>query len=311
MRAAIIRIFARRVPILARVPDTATLLDEATLLESVERALAQAIDGRALAPRLAEAMRYASLGGGKRVRPLLTIRCGLAAGASEASALLPAAIAFEFIHAFSLVHDDLPALDNDDMRRGRATTHKTFGEALAILAGDGLQSLAIETALASPRAPERVAIEVARACTDMISGQVYDTLGGFPTGCDAPADRLALIHRNKTGALLRGACRVGAIAAGANPAMLERFTRYGEAMGHMFQVVDDILDETQSSQTLGKSAGKDKAQGKTTYPSVHGLDRSRAFVQQLRDEALDALSGLDSASDPLRALARNLATRTS
>jgi geranylgeranyl pyrophosphate synthase len=287
------------------------MLDDTMLLETVEHALAQAIDRRTLAPKLAEAMRYASLGGGKRVRPLLAIRCGLAAGAPDASSLLQAAIAVEFIHAFSLVHDDLPALDNDDLRRGRPTTHKAFGEALAILAGDGLQALAIEAALASPRAPERVAIEVARACTDMISGQVYDTLAGFPSGCDAPADRLSLIHRNKTGALLRGACRVGAIAGGADLAMLERFTRYGEAMGHMFQVVDDILDETESSQTLGKSAGKDKAQGKTTYPAVHGIDRSRAFVHELLKEALDALSGLDSAADPLRTLARNLAIRTS
>ena len=287
------------------------MLDDARLLEIVEGALEQALHGRSLAPKLAEAMRYASLGGGKRVRPLLTIRCGLAAGATDASTLLPAAIAVEFIHAFSLVHDDLPALDNDDLRRGRPTTHKAFGEALAILAGDGLQSLAIEAALASPRAPERVAIEVARACTDMISGQVYDTLGGFPAGCDAAAESLALIHRNKTGALLRCACRVGAVAAGATADLLERFTRYGEVMGHMFQVVDDILDETQTSQTLGKSAGKDKAQGKTTYPAVHGIERSRAFVQELLDEALTALSGLDSAADPLRALARNLATRTS
>ncbi|MFM7806422.1 MAG: polyprenyl synthetase family protein, partial [Planctomycetota bacterium] len=191
---------------------------------------------------LAEAMRYASLGGGKRVRPVLTVRCGLAAGATDPATLLPGAIAFEFIHAFSLVHDDLPALDNDDLRRGRPTTHKAFGEALAILAGDGLQSLAIEAALHSPVAPQRVAAEVARACTDMISGQVYDTLGGFPAGCTELPERLALIHRNKTGALLRGACRVGAIAAGANEATIDRLTRYGEAMGHMFQVVDDILD---------------------------------------------------------------------
>jgi geranylgeranyl pyrophosphate synthase len=277
----------------------------------VERALTEAIDERGLAPRLAEAMRYASLGGGKRVRPVLCVRCGLAAGADETAALLPGAIAFEFVHAFSLVHDDLPALDNDDLRRGRPTTHKAFGEALAILAGDGLQSLAIETALRSPVAPARVAEEVARACTDMITGQVYDTLGGFPAGCDALAERLACIHRNKTGALIRGACRVGAIAAGADEATVDRLTRYGEAMGHMFQVVDDILDETESSQTLGKSAGKDKAQGKTTYPAVHGLERSRAFVQQLLGEAVSALAGLDAAADPLRAMARSLATRTS
>jgi geranylgeranyl diphosphate synthase type II len=311
MKGAIIRVSDASVSILRRVSDTATMLDDATLLASVERALERAIDTRALAPRLAEAMRYASLGGGKRVRPVLAIRCGLAAGAPDIHALLPAAIAFEFIHAFSLVHDDLPALDNDDLRRGRPTTHKAFGEALAILAGDGLQSLALEAALASPRAPDRVALEVARACTDMISGQVYDTLAGFPADCVAPADRLALIHRNKTGALIRGACRVGALAAGASPALLERFSRYGEAMGHMFQVVDDILDETQTSQTLGKSAGKDKAQGKTTYPAVHGIERSRSFVRELREEALQALSGLDASADPLRTMARALATRTS
>ena len=296
---------------LRRVKTAAAVIDDAAILHSVEQALVAAIDARALAPRLAEAMRYASLGGGKRVRPVLCVRCGLAAGADDPAPLLPAAIAFEFIHAFSLVHDDLPALDNDDLRRGRPTTHKAFGEALAILAGDGLQSLAIEVALRSPIAPERVATEVARACTDMISGQVYDTLAGFPDGCVSLPERLALIHRNKTGALLRGACRVGAIAAGAPEGTIDRLTRYGEAMGHMFQVVDDILDETESSQTLGKSAGKDKAQGKTTYPAVHGLERSRAFVQELREEALSALSGLDSAADPLRSMARSLATRTS
>ena len=285
-------------------------IDDAAILHAVEAALTSAIAHRPLAPRLAEAMRYASLGGGKRVRPLLAVRCGLAAGATSVEPLLPGAIAFEFIHAFSLVHDDLPALDNDDMRRGRPTAHKAFGEALAILAGDGLQSLAIEAALASPVSPAHVAGEVARACTDMISGQVYDTLGGFPAGCDDPADRLRLIHRNKTGALLRGACRVGAIAAGAVPATVDRLTRYGEAMGHMFQVVDDILDETQSSHTLGKSAGKDKAQGKTTYPAVHGLDRSRAVVQELLTESLKALEHLGDPAEPLRAMARALAVRT-
>ena len=139
MERAIIRVRAASVSILRRVNGTATLLDDATLLESVERALERAIDGRALAPRLAEAMRYASLGGGKRVRPLLALRCGIAAGCGDIASLMPGAIAFEFIHAFSLVHDDLPALDNDDLRRGRPTTHKAFGEALAILAGDGLQ----------------------------------------------------------------------------------------------------------------------------------------------------------------------------
>jgi len=289
---------------------TALHIDDATILASVETALAAAIDSRNLAPRLAEAMRYAVLGGGKRVRPVLTVRCGLAAGATDIEPLLPAAIAFECIHAFSLVHDDLPALDNDDMRRGRPTAHKAFGEPLAILAGDGLQSLAIEVALASPRDPARIAREVAQACTDMITGQVLDTLGGFPESCTQPADRLARIHENKTGALIRGACRAGAIAAGAAPALLDRLSAYGAAMGHMFQVVDDILDETQTSQTLGKSAGKDKAQGKTTYPAVHGMERSREFVQQLLQEAERALAPIGPEADPLRAMASALATRT-
>ena len=300
-----------RLRILApRVSTVAANIQDAAILQAVEDALAAAIDRRGLAPRLAEAMRYASLGGGKRVRPVLAIRCGLACGEGSLEALLPAAVAFEFIHAFSLVHDDLPSLDNDDLRRGRPTTHRAFGEALAILAGDGLQSLALEVALSSPRHPDRVAHEVASACTDMISGQVYDTLGGFPADTVADADRLRLIHRNKTGALIRGACRSGAIAGGGSTATVDRLTRFGEAIGLMFQVVDDILDETQTSATLGKSAGKDKAQGKMTYPAVHGLDRSRRVIESLHQEALGCLRELPAA-DPLRSMVDSLVTRTS
>ncbi len=301
-----------RLPILAaRVSTVTANIQDTAILQAVEAALAEAIDRRGLAPRLAEAMRYASLGGGKRVRPVLAIRCGLACGEGSLQSLLPAAVAFEFIHAFSLVHDDLPALDNDDLRRGRPTTHKAFGEALAILAGDGLQSLAMEVALTSPRHPDRVAHEVSAACTDMISGQVYDSLGGFPADTHAQADRLRLIHRNKTGALIRGACRSGAIAGGGSTASVAGLTRFGEAIGLMFQVVDDILDETQTSATLGKSAGKDKAQGKMTYPAVHGLERSREVVTRLRVEALDHLAGLPGSVDPLRAMVEALVTRTS
>jgi geranylgeranyl pyrophosphate synthase len=300
-----------RVPILAgRVSTTAANIDDTLILQCVEAALAEAIDRRGLAPRLAEAMRYAGLGGGKRIRPLLVVRCGLACGAPAVHDLLPAAVAFEFIHAFSLVHDDLPALDNDDLRRGRPTAHKAFGEALAILAGDGLQSLAVEAALASPHQPARVAHEVAAACTDMISGQVYDTLGGFPADAGGPADRLRLIHRNKTGALIRGSCRAGAIAGGGSAADVDRLTRFGEAIGLMFQVVDDILDETQTSATLGKSAGKDKAQGKMTYPAVHGLQASREVVAALHHDALACLAGLPASAEPLRAMVESLATRT-
>jgi geranylgeranyl diphosphate synthase type II len=285
-------------------------MPDARILTAVEAALQRLIQDRGLAPRLDEAVRYACLDGGKRVRPLLAIRCGMATGEGELERLLPAAVAFECIHAFSLVHDDLPALDNDDLRRGRPTTHKAFGEALAILAGDALQSVAIECALSSPRQAQRVAAEVARACTDMISGQVLDTLGGFPADCTDPMEQLRLIHRNKTGALIRGACRCGAIAAGAPETMVERVSQFGDRMGLMFQVVDDILDETQTTQTLGKSAGKDKAQGKRTYPALMGLEASRGVVRQLHEQAVALLEPLGDPAEPLRTMVEQLATRT-
>lgn len=294
---------------LRRVKTAAATLDDSAILATVERALTEAIDERGLAPRLAEAMRYASLGGGKRVRPVLCVRCGLAAGADETAALLPGAIAFEFVHAFSLVHDDLPALDNDDLRRGRPTTHKAFGEALAILAGDALTSVALEVALASPVRGAQVAAELASATTAMITGQVYDTVGGLPGDPD-PAARLRMIHDNKTGALIRCACRMGAVCASPDPARLEALTRYGQAMGLMFQVVDDILDETQSTAHLGKAAGKDRDAGKVTYPAVFGLETSLRHVQDLLGASLEALRPLGQAADPLRDMAHALATRT-
>ena len=281
---------------------------DSELLASVERALDDALTHHALAPRLREAMRYAALGGGKRVRPILVLRSCEAVG-GDRTAAMPAAIALEMVHCFSLVHDDLPALDNDDLRRGRPTTHKAHGEALAILAGDALLSVALEVALSSPRDPAGIALELASSCTAMITGQVYDTLAGFP-GNPGPADRLRLIHDNKTGALLRAACRMGARCGGADAAALRALTTYGEALGLMFQVVDDILDETQSTEHLGKAAGKDRDAGKLTYPGVFGLDESRAQVERLLRESLAALSPLGEAAEPLRQAARTLATRT-
>ncbi len=315
---------------------------ESQLLTEVERALDAALShdwtaarpaqgpGPALAPllllapRLQEAMRYACLGGGKRVRPVLVLRSCEAAGGNRADAL-PAAIALEMIHCFSLVHDDLPALDNDDLRRGRPTTHKAHGEALAILAGDALLSVALEVALESPCQPAAIARELASATTAMITGQVYDTLAGFP-GTPSEAERLRLIHDNKTGALIRAACRMGALCAGCgaraggarqdsgdggtDDARLEALTRYGQDLGLMFQVVDDILDETQSTEHLGKAAGKDRDAGKLTYPGVYGLEESRKQVERLLDDALTALAPLGDAAEPLRQTARALATRT-
>ena len=281
---------------------------DAQLLQEVESALQLALAEHPLAPRLREAMQYATLGGGKRVRPVLTLRACEAVGGQRADAV-PAAIALEMIHCFSLVHDDLPALDNDDLRRGRPTTHKAHGEALAILAGDALTSVAVEVALESRLRPAEIARELASATTAMISGQVYDTLGGFPGTPDAGA-KLRLIHDHKTGALIRCACRMGALCGTPDEARLHALSTYGEAMGLMFQVVDDILDETQSTEHLGKAAGKDQDAGKLTYPGVFGLEESRRHVAYLLETALGALRPLGPAAEPLRSMAQQLATRT-
>ena len=287
---------------------TKQIVTDEELLAHVEHALTQTIATRSLAAKLKEATQYALLGGGKRVRPLLCLHCCAAASGSMENAM-PAAVAIEMIHAFSLVHDDLPALDNDALRRGRPTTHIAFGEALAILAGDALLSIAMEQALSCTIGAAHIAQELAGATTEMISGQVLDTLGGFPKDFN-PAQQLELIHRQKTGALIRAACRMGAFAAAANPDTLDRLTHWGETMGLMFQVVDDILDQTQSSEHLGKSAGKDEAQGKMTYPKIHGVAWSRDYVKELLEQSEQLLKPLGASAQPLRVMAQALATRT-
>lgn len=287
------------------IGDPSAMTDE-VLLEWIEARLARAIDDLALAPRLDEATRYALLGGGKRLRPMLVLRACLAVG-GEAKDALEGAAALECIHAFSLVHDDLPAMDDDDLRRGRPTTHKVFGEDVAILVGDLLQCLAFELSLASPVEPGAVAAAVGVGTRRMIEGQVHDTIGGFPEGLVDELERLRLIHRCKTAALIQASCRVGAIVGEGDPEVLDR---YGAAIGLMFQVVDDILDETQSTEHLGKTGGKDREAGKRTYPALLGLEESRREVERLESEALDALSGLGDRAEPLRELARRLAVRT-
>jgi geranylgeranyl pyrophosphate synthase len=222
---------------------------------------------------------------------------------------MAAAIAIELIHAFSLVHDDLPALDNDAMRRGLPTVHVAFGEAMAILAGDVLLSLAIECAAASPVRPLEVVREVATATTRMINGQVLDTLGGFAPK-DDPRTRLHQIHENKTGALLVACCRMGAITGGADRAAVDALGRWGHHMGLMFQIVDDLLDETQSAEHIGKAVGKDRDAGKLTFPGVLGIEASRAEVARLGREATELLAPFGARADPLRDLGRFLATRT-
>jgi geranylgeranyl pyrophosphate synthase len=203
-------------------------------------------------------------------------------------------------------------MDDDDMRRGRPTLHVHAGEAMAILAGDAMISIAFELLSETDVAPAdavRLVGELARATTAMVGGQVYDTLGGLPAGL-SDEEQLALIHRSKTGALLRAACRMGAICGGASDHEMKRLDRFGEALGLMFQIVDDLLDVTQSSEHIGKAAGKDVSKGKLTYPGLLGIERSRRDVDRLRVEAIDALSAFGRRADPLRALAADMAVRT-
>lgn len=282
----------------------------------IDAYLSEYLDRTPLPGNLADAIRYSLLGPGKRMRPLLVWHACAAAGAPPERAL-PAAAAIEFIHAFSLVHDDLPGLDNDDLRRGRPTLHKHTSEAMAILGGDAMLTLAfkiVTDTVADSALAASIVRELADATIAMIAGQVYDTLGGFPEAApgkplDEPA-KLELIHHNKTGALIRASCRMGALCAGASPATLAALTTYGEAVGLMFQIVDDLLDVTQTTEHLGKKAGKDQDAGKLTYPVVFGIDRSREEVRRLHDRAIDALRPLGPGADPLRQLCAYMAVRS-
>ena len=257
---------------------------------------------------LRAAAEYSVLGGGKRVRPMIAWRaCEI--GGAPGSHALPVACAFELIHAFSLIHDDLPALDNDDLRRGKPTVHKQFGECTAILTGDLLQSMAVVIAAESTHHADRITHEVGQATIAMIEGQSWDTMGSFPAGLDEP-QRLELIHANKTAALIRGAARGGALAANADPSLIKALGDWGSAVGLMFQVVDDLLDETQSTEHLGKTEGKDRDQGKRTFPAIHGLEGTRATIDTLEKSAKAALSHCGPNADPLREMTASLARRT-
>ncbi len=278
------------------------------LLGSIERELERHVDAAAYSPNLLAAVRHALLGGGKRLRPLLSVRCAEAVGGVERDAL-SAGAAVEMVHAFSLVHDDLPALDNDLVRRGRPTVHVAFGEAMAILAGDALLALAFQAASATPRHADAVVRSVASATAQMINGQVLDTLGGHAPELSA-LGRLQAIHTQKTGALIRCACTIGASAGGAKPTQLEAITNWGETIGLMFQAVDDLLDVTQSAEHVGKAVGKDQDAGKMTYPAVLGVDATRTEIERLRCDAVNSLSAFGSSADPLRLLTEYLAGRT-
>jgi geranylgeranyl diphosphate synthase type II len=252
------------------------------------------------------AMRYSLFAGGKRIRPLLAIAAAQAVSDAPLG-IESCASALEMIHTYSLIHDDLPALDNDDLRRGRPTCHKVFGEAMAILAGDALLTLAFEVLakLDYADAPRRVELvrELAVASGTvggMIGGQVNDIEGGgkYPT-----ARLLESIHRAKTGALLRASVRMGGTYAGADGGQLAALTSFGEHVGLAFQIVDDILDVEQSSEALGKTAGKDAAQKKITFPAVYGIERSREMAEEERLAGHMALQPFDDRAQRLRELA--------
>ena len=257
------------------------------------------------------AMRYSVQAGGKRVRPILCLEAARIFS-SEMAAVLPVACALEFIHTYSLIHDDLPALDNDDLRRGKPTCHKKFGEAAAILAGDALLTLAFETLANAPIEPaRRVAILSDVAAS---AGTVNGMVGGQVADLEAegravqPAD-LEYIHRSKTAALIRAAVVAGAIAGGAGVEDVSRLRRFGDTIGWAFQVIDDILDVEETSATLGKTAGKDAAQKKATYPALHGLEQSRKFAQELESSAMAELSAYGSRAARLQELAEMIVHR--
>ena len=283
----------------------------AEVADQISDDLARRLRCSEIAPLLEEAISYCLLSGGKRLRPALVLLSAEATGVDRSIALGPAC-ALEMIHTFSLVHDDLPAMDDDAMRRGRPTLHVQAGEATAILAGDAMLSMAFEWATdvaVEPGAIVRIVRELATATTDMISGQVYDTIGGLPAEL-TDEQRLQIIQRTKTGALLRAACRMGAICGEADPQTEEHLVAYGEALGEMFQIVDDLLDVTQTAEHVGKATGKDLEAGKLTSPGVVGIDKSREEVERLRQRAHAALAALGAEADPLRSLCDEMAVRT-
>ena len=283
-------------------------------LADVEQALQTWVPGSAPAG-LGDAMRYAVLDGGKRLRPLLVLAAADAVG-GHCEAAMRSACAVELIHAYSLVHDDMPCMDNDVLRRGKPTVHVKFGEALALLAGDALQALAFELIAPEPRDSGVAGDVQARLCRILARAAGYGGMaGGQAIDLASVGERLSeanlrQMHRLKTGALLQASVALGAACGPTGAAASAALDRYGAALGLAFQVVDDILDVTADSATLGKTAGKDAAHDKPTYVSLLGLDASRAYAQALLDEALGALmaSGLAD-TRALKALAHMVIER--
>lgn len=281
---------------------------------AIEAALERLLPADSAPPStIHRAMRYSVFAGGKRIRPVLCLEAARIFTDSLDGAI-QAGCALEFIHTYSLIHDDLPALDNDDLRRGKPTNHKVFGDAMAILAGDGLLTLAFHTLASAPIEPSRrvrVISEIGAAAgtiNGMVGGQVADVEAG---GKRVAPEMLEYIHRSKTAALIRGSVVAGAISGGAADADVERLRSFGELIGWAFQVVDDILDVEESSAALGKTAGKDQEQQKATYPALYGLEKSRAIAADLEARALGELMLYGDRSDRLRLLGRFLVARRS
>ena len=293
------------------VNEMKTLLAERGRM--IESFLASCLDGRPLPPRLKESMLYSLQAGGKRLRPVLCLSTAALCG-QDPQTVLPFAAAIEMIHTYSLIHDDLPAMDDDDLRRGKPSNHKAFDEATAILAGDGLLTDAFWVMCRTPVAAERLLAAVgelahAAGSAGMVGGQQWDMLyTGLPP---VSLEELQNMHAMKTGALLRASCLCGALLAGAEKGRAQTIAAYGAALGAAFQIADDILDLVSDTATLGKPAGSDAAQGKNTYPFLLGLEKSREMAQARALEAQQALSGFSGReAEFLRALADYTVTRT-
>jgi len=305
---------ARRAPGATPLPRAASEMEERR--RRVDAALDRFLPAEdAWPPTIHRAMRYSLFAGGKRIRPLLALAAADAAGGGEED-VLPFACAVEMIHTYSLIHDDLPAMDDDDLRRGKPTCHKVFGEAIAILAGDALLTRAFHLVVEVPadagaetlRRRLGAAALLGEACGTggLIGGQVQDLES---EGKPVDAATLERLHRAKTGALLSACVRGGALLAGAAPSTDACLERYASAVGLAFQVVDDVLDATEGDQQLGKTAGKDRAAGKATYVAVHGLEGARAIAADLLARARDALRPLGARGEPLAELARIIVER--
>jgi len=261
--------------------------------------------------RVVEAMRYSLFAGGKRLRPILCLAASEAVG-GEIQSAMPAGCALEMIHTYSLIHDDLPAMDDDDLRRGKPTNHKVFGEAIAILAGDGLLTeafvlLSDYNSLLPERAVQVIGV-IAEAASyrGMVGGQVVDILSQNKR---ADLETVQQMHSRKTAALIAAATESGALAGKGSEAQVAALARYGRAIGLAFQIADDILDIEGDTELLGKTTGADEARGKVTYPAAVGLERSRQAADEMINDALAALEGFDDRANPLRSLANYIITR--